>query len=394
MRDRIVQAMGRLLHREFAMAAAPSANAPPGSMSLDHADLREKLSWNGPPSSGDRFLSIFMDQNNKCNLKCQMCGFSDSRVAAISKYDMPRSLFETIARQVFPLTNYLCLSIMTEPFMTRDFPDRLQVVRELGVPYSDLITNGTLLTDEKIAKILDAQITRLIFSIDGGTKEVFETIRLGARFEKVIENFLLVGQMKRERNAALPILRINHVLSEPNIDHFDDFLRLAENLAPAEIAVRTVSRMSDAIIQESSDPVFWQKVRTAREKLVAFCKRTGIADSAYLRDRPTLIELFTERGERMICRRPWDTLAIHPNGDVYPCMAWMREPLGNFQRETFAEMWRGSTLDALRREFEEVRPGVDCLHCVIRKKSPSEPDDFFYQKVAKPFRAVGPDSAA
>ncbi|MEO6486839.1 MAG: hypothetical protein ABIO78_02730 [Thermoanaerobaculia bacterium] len=210
----------RFLSRVVAMPAARSAHPPVADTPSDHAQLSDKLSWNGPSTSGERFLSVFMDQNN-----------------------------------------------------------------------------------------------------NGGTKEIFESIRVGARFKTVINNFLLVARMKRERNAALPILRINHVLSEPNIDQFDDFLRLVEDLAPGEISVRTVSRMSDAVIQESSDPLFWEKVRSAREKLAAFCQRTGIVDSAYLRDRPTLIELFTEQGGRLTCRRPWDTLAIHPNGDVYPCMA-------------------------------------------------------------------------
>ena len=76
------------------------------------------------------------------------------------------------------------------------------------------------------------------------------------------------------------------------------------------------------------------------------------------------------------------------------CMAWMREPIGNSQRQTLAEMWSGSALDALRREFEADQPGVDCLHCVVRKKTPSDTDDFFYQKLAKPFSQTERESAA
>jgi radical SAM protein with 4Fe4S-binding SPASM domain len=353
----------------------------------DHASLRAKLSWAGPAGGEGRFLSVFMDQNNKCNLRCQMCGFSDPRTEAIGRYDMPWALFERMARQVFPRTNYLCLSILTEPFMTADFPERLQLVRELGVPFADVITNGTLLTERSIGRVLDSQISRLIFSIDGGTKEVFERIRVGANFDQVIRNVQRFEAMKRERGLTLPLLRFNHVLSELNIDAFDDFLALAERLGVAEVAVRTVSRMSDAIVQETDDPAFWAKVRVAKAKLGAFCARTGILDSAYLRDRPSRIDLFTERGDTMICRRPWDTLAIHPNGDVFPCMAWTRPPIGNFQHQSFDDMWDSPALIALRDEFETFLPGVDCLHCTIRKEPSDVKDDFFYRKVAKPYEA-------
>lgn len=351
----------------------------------DYEELKRKLTWRGGGPSNGRVLSVFMDQNNRCNLKCKMCGFSDARVDAVPKYDMPRSLFDSIAVQVFPLTNILVLSILTEPFMTRDFSDRLALVREFGMPYSEIITNGTLLNERIIRKILDAEITCLTFSIDGGTKEVYEAIRTGATFQHVMYNVSLFQSMRGNRRAALPELRINHVLSEPNIDHFDEFLSLVEKIRPEKMGVRTVSRMSDAIIRQSTDAEFWRKVGFARGKLEDFARRTGIEDAGFLRDRPTTIDLFTDAGEKMICRAPWDNLAIHANGDVYPCMAWTRAPIGNLLRQTFAEIWHGSALAALRREFAEVKPGVDCLNCVIRKDVPPElDDDFFYRKVAKP----------
>src|SRR3954452_5713579 len=85
-----------------------------------HERLRERLSWQRPEDGQSRFLNVFMDQNNRCNLKCRMCGFSDDRVDALPKVDMPRALFDRIADQLFPRASYVALSLMTEPFMTRD----------------------------------------------------------------------------------------------------------------------------------------------------------------------------------------------------------------------------------------------------------------------------------
>jgi radical SAM protein with 4Fe4S-binding SPASM domain len=360
----------------------------------DYEDLRRKLLWRGDGPSRGRILSVFMDQNNRCNLKCKMCGFSDARVASVPKYDMPRWLFDSIARQVFPQTNLLVLSILTEPFMTRDFPDRLKTVREFGVPYSEIITNGPLHNEHIIGKNLDAGITCLTFSIYGGTKETYESIRTGARFEDVMANLHLFQSMRRDRGTVLPQLRINHVLSEMNIDHFDAFISLVSEIHPEKMGVRTVSRMSDAIIQESVDPTFWAKVGVARGTLAEFCQRTGIEDAGFLRDRPTPIDLFSDAGEKLICRAPWENLAIHANGDVYPCMAWTRAPIGNFKRQSFADIWNGGELEALRREFASIKPGVDCLNCVIRREARSDPnDDFFYRKVAKPLMDPDPGKA-
>ncbi len=346
----------------------------------DHDVLKHKLSWTGPSAANGRFLSVYMDQNNKCNLRCRTCGFSDARVDGIAKYDMPVELFERIVEDVFPHTNYLCLSIMTEPFMTREFPDRLARVREAGVPFSDIITNGTLLNPRILEKVFDAGINRFTFSIDGGTREVFERLRTGSRFDHVMANVRLFQTMRR---SSIPALRINHVLSEPNIDHFEEFLALMEEVRPEQIAVRTVSRMSDAVIQETQDPLFWAKVQRCREQLAAFVARTGIEDAGYLRGRPTRIDLFDEQGQAMICQLPWTTIAIHPNGDVYPCMAWTRPPVGNLMIDSFDAIWNGAPLAALREEFIRTRAGVDCLNCTIRSAPDDAKDDFFYRKVAK-----------
>jgi radical SAM protein with 4Fe4S-binding SPASM domain len=336
-------------------------------------------------TSTGRFLSVYMDQNNKCNLRCKTCGFSDPRVEAVPKYDMPRGLYDLIAEQLFPLTNYLALSLLSEPFMTNDFPDRLWLTRDSQVPFTDIITNGTLLTRSSIGRMLDAQISRVTVSIDGGTREVFESLRPGASFSRVVENVELLLSLRCDRESSTPRLRIHHVLSTANVDQFDNFLVLIERLVPEEIDVRTMHRMSpQSVIQPSDDAAFFEKVGTIRRRLAAFCRRTGIEDAGFLRHRHGPVDLFTPDGERMTCRRPWDTVAIYPNGDVQPCMAWTRPPIGNLAEQSFEEIWNGNDLAALRREFESVGPGVDCQHCVINKRPETGNDDYFFEKINRP----------
>lgn len=361
--------------------------------SPEHAALREKLAWSRDAPPASRYINVFMDQNNKCNLRCLMCGFADERVTDLPPREMSRPLFDSIATQLFPLANYVQLSMFTEPFMTADFGDRLARVREFGVPESHIITNGTLLTDRAVAKIVDAQISVVTVSVDGGTKETYEAIRIGARFDQVMAN---VEKLRCRRDAAraeLPRIRFNHVLSRWNVDSFDDFLRLAETMRVDQLDVRIVEPMTHTTGNEWSDPDFVRKVLDLRERYAAFCTRTGIYDAGFLRDRGGAIELTARDGERMTCRRPWDTVAIHPNGDVMPCMAWTRKPFGNLLDSSFAEIWAGDEANAFRAEFERTRPGIDCLYCVIKKDRQEPYDDFFYRMLAKEHAEVTAPSA-
>ncbi len=376
----------RNLSRFFSRAETADADFP-ASLDVPGAEydvLAQKLEWKRHPEETGRYLNVFIEQNNTCNLKCRMCGFSDSRVAAVPRYHMPATLFETIARQIFPATNYLHMSLMTEPFMTAGFPDRLMLVRQYGVPYSRVVTNGTLLTEATIEKIIDSQITSLTISIDGGTKEIFEEIRTGARFETVLANIELFKELRARRGTTLPHLQINHVLMERNVGHFEELLSLLDSIRPEQIDVRTIEPMTYVTGLESRDEAFYEKVRRVRPLYADYCRRNHIEDCGFIRDQAGVIDLMNASGQRMTCQRPWDTLAIHANGDVHPCMSWTRPPTGNLARQSFEEIWHGESLEQLRREFEIAQPGIDCQHCTIKKTvSAGIYDDFFFNMVNK-----------
>jgi radical SAM protein with 4Fe4S-binding SPASM domain len=349
--------------------------------------LAEKLEWRRSADAAGRFLNVFLEQNNTCNLKCVMCGFSDPRAAAVPRYHMPRALYESIARQVFPLTTYLHMSLMTEPFMTPGFAERLLLVRDYGLPYSRVVTNGTLLTAEMIETVVDSQITSFTISIDGGTAEVYEDIRIGARLHRVLEAIERFKNARAQRGTRLPKLQINHVLMDRNVAHFDDFLSLLEQIGPDQVDVRTVEPMTFVTGSESRAEAFYDRTRALRPVFAEFCRSHGIEDAGFLRDQAAAVELRSPDGARMSCRRPWDTLAIHANGDVQPCMSWTRPALGNFSERSFQEIWEGDAFVALRHEFDAVRPGIDCQHCTIKKTVPAGTyDDFFFRMISK--RAV------
>lgn len=342
------------------------------------------MQWRRSADPEGRFLNVFMDQNNKCNLRCRMCGFADPRVASIAGYEMPRELFDSIARQLFPRANYVQLSILTEPFMTADFPERMQAVREYGVPYSHVITNGTLLTERAIDAVLDAAISCVTISIDGGTKEIFESIRIGASFDQVIRNFERLRSMRDARGATLPRIRVNHRLMYRNIDHFDEFAALLERIRPDELDIKWVEPMGFVEGYESRDPEFVAKYLAIRPRVEEICARAGIEHAAFMRDRATPIQLFLESGEPMTCRRPWDTFAIHANGDVHPCMAWTRPPIGNLALQTYEEIVDSDAMMNIRDEFDAAKPGVDCEHCTIKKSvAYGLYDDFFFRMLNK-----------
>lgn len=324
-----------------------------------------------------------MDQINKCNLHCRMCAFSDERVKKIKKVEMEFWVFEKIAKEIFPYTSYLALSCLTEPLLLKDLPERLKLVREMGVPVSELITNGVLLDKKIIISFIENKLTRLGVSLDGTKKETYESIRIGASFEKVIENLKLLNKLKEEFKSDFPKLRLLMVLSEKNIGEFYDFLNLAEEFNASFIDIRTITPFKGAKDRGFYEEKYFSKIKEYKLFLKNWCKEKGIEDLGYLRESPERVDLFDEKGQKIYCKRPFNTVAIHPNGDINPCMTWMRKPLGNIKNQSFKEIWESEYAKKLREEFEEKKPGIDCQFCLIKKEYEGQEEDGFFKMLSK-----------
>jgi radical SAM protein with 4Fe4S-binding SPASM domain len=119
--------------------------------------------------------------------------------------------------------------------------------------------------------------------------------------------------------------------------------------------------------------------------LAEWTEKKGIEDTSALRFQPEEIQLFDDQGEKLTCRRPWDTIAIHASGNVHPCMSWSRGPIGNIAYESFDQIWNGQRLKEIREEISAEKPGIDCQHCVIKKGHMVDEDtDFFFKMLNSP----------
>ncbi len=67
-----------------------------------------------------------------------------------------------------------------------------------------LLTNATLLTQEEAEMIVESHaLDEIRFSVDRGTKELFESIRVGAEWESVKENILKFVEINNKRGKKI-----------------------------------------------------------------------------------------------------------------------------------------------------------------------------------------------
>ena len=90
----------------------------------------------------------------------------------------------------------------------------IKYAKDKGILEVQFNTNAMLLTEKISERLIEAGLDRIIFSLDGMTKETFENIRGGANFEKVVNNIKSFINIRNEMGGKKPCVRIQMVKME------------------------------------------------------------------------------------------------------------------------------------------------------------------------------------
>lgn len=164
---------------------------------------------------------LWVTVTSRCNIRCKTCGLWKN------KWDLP---YKT-AKEV--MANYPYMERLVwlggEVFLYKHFEEMFDEACKWNNLKQQIITNGLAPNPRWIDKIIKAQNTELTFSIDGVTKEVYEEIRQGSNFERVVENVKYIMKLKKELGIKKDI-RMNSVIMKTNYKQIYDLLDFAKEL--------------------------------------------------------------------------------------------------------------------------------------------------------------------
>jgi MoaA/NifB/PqqE/SkfB family radical SAM enzyme len=174
-------------------------------------------------------LCLDIETTNVCNLDCIMC----PRTVYIARgtygpigmmdFDLYRGLIDQGARYGLPSVK---LQYLGEPLAHPDLPKQIRYAKQAGVLDTMFNTNATFLTEEKSHEILNAGIDNVFFSVDSIYPDKFNAIRVGARYEQVVENIMRFCKIKRRGGYAHVQTRVSMTVMESDVEElvkFKDF---------------------------------------------------------------------------------------------------------------------------------------------------------------------------
>lgn len=187
--------------------------------------------------------SMKWDITYACNLHCKHCYVTPeqrkTKELEISVvFQAMNKFFDNGIKKIYFLGG--------EPFFRKDFFDILEYTHKLGI-LSGIVTNGTLLTEDRLERLLHLDVFKIHVSIDGAVSSTHDWNRGKGTFERAMRTVKLLDDLKRQYNNDMEV-GLNFTITKRNFNEIEDFMELADTLNVQIVVPLTYGSL------DSSDP--------------------------------------------------------------------------------------------------------------------------------------------
>ncbi|MBI5698814.1 radical SAM protein [Candidatus Saganbacteria bacterium] len=287
-----------------------------------------RRAWSENPKNklvADFPLHLDLETSNTCNLRCSMCQIPFGKMQ--SGY-MDKALYKKILAEIkgnhLPSVKF---NFRGEPLMHPDLVDFVRLAKEAGILEVQFNSNGSLLTDELSKGLIEAGLSRIKFSVDGVTPDVYNSIRKGTSYDVTIPKILRFIELRNSLGKKLPSVQVQMVYMSSNSREAAEYIKFWEDKA---------------------NRIGFSRYRSGSNKL-------GEAGRV------------SEMGRRIPCSQLYQRMVVLWDGTMLMCCGdhQMRSPIGNALKDNIVDVWRGEKLKQYRQlheagKYDEVPACVGC----------------------------------
>jgi MoaA/NifB/PqqE/SkfB family radical SAM enzyme len=323
---------------------------------------------------------ISLDPGSVCNLRCVQCPREHPGNNFVeNKAD------QQVADRVLGFSPYLerlSLYGLGEPLLSRVFWSIIEHANTNQIPNIDINSNGTLLTEKNVDRLLRSNLTVLRVSIDAATSETYRKIR-GGNLEKVIAGVRRLTRRRQELSRGDFQVWLSMTLMLENIRELPMMVDLACEVSADALWAQHLVMKSDKsqdnwrithkdwtfVYNEqhlsNAPSLSNEMVRQAKEKAQQRGFNFELDPELWLPEpngpSTTMLPVpsstaVTERRppHRPVrdCHQPWESLIVGPLGHVQPC-CFASGSVGNLSDESIEEVWNGPAMVRLRRSIRD-----------------------------------------
>ena len=238
-----------------------------------------------------------------------------------------------------------------EPFLNKHIFEWISTIKSMGVGFVKTVTNGTLLTDVLLGKIVESGLDSIEFSLDGQSPEENNAIRIGSDYHKVVNTIKDLVRIKEKMCVETPSIFITNTQF---IDPGEFDLVSDEPSTPQFILDDFSGIYKDKVGFKNNFAIFWPGLKGVKSGKATKLDKQGMA--------PILPDV-------KYCPHIVETITIRWNGDVVPCCYDITSEyvLGNIKESSLEDIWNNEKYRRLRKSLHMKRYLALCENCHVIK---------------------------
>lgn len=345
--------------------------------------------------------TIELIPTNRCNFNCKSCwrqGASNEEMEKIYKEELSDERLLKLIDEAHEIdVKEIAFVGGGEPLARSITLELIKRTRKFNMT-GDLVTNGSLLTEDIIKTLVKIQWTRIKFSIDGANPDLQDSLRRTKCFDKIIKNIQSLSAMKKQKKSDFPRIGFNVVISNQNYVDLPNIIELAHAIGGNEIMILPITVFSDEGKKLILDKKQIAEFQTIIKKSLPKIKEYGISsnmnkffDERFITKTNSMHEVIMEEAEKdfkilendiedfekynkkypinfmmVPCFEPWSHVTILANGNIACCFnKYVWETKVTIKDHTLEELWYGDYFKKYRDEIMSGKLPDACATCCV-----------------------------
>ncbi|KPA12886.1 radical SAM protein, partial [Candidatus Magnetomorum sp. HK-1] len=219
-----------------------------------------------------------------------------------------------------------------EPLMNPEIVEMISCINKTGLK-SQIVTNGLLLNDEMIRKLIDAGLTKIKISFQGATPEKYKFWRNNNQYDQIVSNVKNMVKIRNDMKSNL-FIQVGTSSCDDTEKELKQFINYWE---------------------QKVDHVYWNYTGLLHIKDDPLIKDIKILRQAPLKTEP--------------CKELFLRMSVAWNGKVTQCPRDEQHFTGDLNTQTIHEVWHSEKVNANRKIILEKGNCLPlCDHCVAQPK--------------------------
>ena len=351
--------------------------------------LHARLPYYISPKKALPPLQAFFEVTYRCNLRCEMCQFTDFFEQNLEAADKLGELStDEIRRVIQQVPKYSLLSFSGgEPFVRPDLMEILEWASRRNTTH--VITNGTLVNEEKAKRLAELGagalgtkgLVLVGVSIQGDEALHDEITGSSGSFDKACKTVEMIRYHRDRLGKKYPLVNIKTVITHKTVRHLNQMFDLAERLGADICNLLTMNSALDfycrlARLEDMGRIRAWANSPAVPEKLdvdlldtmLQKVEERAAASRVQLRlspqgiPRQELVDFHRDRLNlaRYVCFMPWSKVFISAYGDVLICF---NQWVGNLRESSLKELWMAPKMMRFRQMLKDAGIFPACAGC-------------------------------